>query len=266
MVRHSKKTRSAGFSLVELLVVITIIGILISLLLPAVQSAREAARRIQCMNNLKQMGLAIHNYHATYQVFPRGGAGVASLTSAAIKAKWTLSWGAAILPGLEQIPLYDSINQKQSYLDSSNLIAGQTILPVFICPSSPSKEYLKPNGDTPSSTTKYARTDYGGNWGERALRCYPGMGCTNKCGDSSPRGVLLTSGDRVIAMQDITDGSSQTILAGEVADGLHSLWIGHKNFLDQSAPINTHISKTSSWSSCGTSVASPGGSFCEYGQ
>ena len=171
----------AGFSLIELLVVITIIGILISLLLPAVQAAREAARRLQCLNNLKQMGLAIHNYHNAYQVFPKGGAGALSQIDT-----WTSSWSAAILPGLDQLPLYESWNQSKSYLDVSNLIPGQTILPVFLCPSSQSRDYLRPNGDPPYSPS-FARTDYGGNYGERALRCYPDTGCTN----SPARGVLL---------------------------------------------------------------------------
>ena len=236
MQRQASKTRRSGFSLIELLVVVTIIGILISLLLPAVQAAREAARRLQCLNNLKQMGLALHTYHETYEVFPRGGAGVASLTNAAMKAKCTLSWGAATLPGLEQLALYNSLNQDQPYLDSSNLIPGQTVLPVFLCPSSPNTDHLKPNGDTPTSTTKYARTDYAGNWGERALRCYPSTNCQNNygAGDVSGRGVLLRGGERLISMRDITDGSSQTIMVGEAPEGLHSIWIGHKNFSTRS--------------------------------
>jgi prepilin-type N-terminal cleavage/methylation domain-containing protein/prepilin-type processing-associated H-X9-DG protein len=257
---------AAGFSLVELLVAITIIGLLIALLLPAVQSAREAARRIQCLNNLKQMGLAIHNYHGAYQVFPRGGAGAASLTTPTVRARWTLSWAAAVLPGLDQLPLYDSLHQDQPYLDSSNLAAGQTVLSVFLCPTSPNRDFLRPNGDTPKSATKYARTDYGGNWGERALRCHPGTNCPNNYGGNSGRGVLLSSSEPIISMIDITDGSSQTIMAGEAPEGLHSIWIGHKNFFDQSAPINAHVSGSSPWESCGPTYASPAGDFCDYGQ
>src|SRR5215207_5705670 len=91
-----------GMTLVELLVVMAIIAILIGLLLPAVQMAREAGRRMQCANNLKQMGIALHNYHDVHRQFPRGGPGVASLTIPSALAKASLSWGAAILPGLEQ--------------------------------------------------------------------------------------------------------------------------------------------------------------------
>ena len=267
MPRQSRKSFSAGFSLVELLVVITIIGILISLLLPAVQSAREAARRMGCLNNLKQMALAVQNYHNTYQVFPRGGVvGNTSTISADFVANWTLSWGAASLPGLEQLALYNSMNLNRTYLDSSNLAAGQTVLPVFLCPSSPNIEYLKPNGDTPISTTKYARTDYAGNYGDRSIRCYPSTGCGNNYSDGSARGVLLTSIERVVSMADITDGTSHTILIGEAADGLHSIWIGHKNYLDQSAPLNARVSSTSPWTSCGTVFTSSTANFCDYGQ
>lgn len=263
--------RKLAFTLIELLVVIAIIGVLVGLLLPAVQQAREAARRIQCRNNLKQIGLALHNYHSSFQVFPKGGAGVASLTVASARARWTMSWGAAILPGLDQAPLYNTINQNGPYLESDNLVPGQTVLPVFLCPSAPKGDYLRPNGDTPNSTTKYARTDYGGNWGERVLRCYPATNCQNNysdIGDNSGngRGVLLIGVERTVSMRDITDGSSQTIFVGEAPDGLHSLWIGHKNVFDQSAPINAHAVAGSPWASCGTVFKSPYGFACDFGQ
>lgn len=266
----SWKSRPRAFTLIELLVVVTIVGVLVALLLPAVQAAREAGRRAQCLNNLKQLGVALHCYHIDNRCFPRAGAGVASLTNAAVKKKWTLSWGAAILPGLEQQALYDSINQRASYLDSSNLAAGQTVLSVFVCPSSPYKEYMKPNGDTPSSTTRYARSDYGGNWGERALRAYPSQNCQNNYasdgGDRYARGVLLFSGEPVVSIETITDGTSQTVVAGEGPDAMHGIWIGQKDAWDQSAPLNGHISSQSSWSSCGPSCQGPYGDACDYGQ
>lgn len=260
-----------AFTLVELLVVIAIIGVLVALLLPAVQMAREAGRRAKCFNNLKQMGLALHNYHDTHKMFPRGGAGVASLTVPAIRARACLSWGAAILPGLEQSALYDSINQNEPYLHPDNLAAGQHLLAVFLCPSAPNSELQKPNGDTPTSTTKYAVTNYGGNWGERALRCFPATNCPNNysdLGDSSGhgRGVLLFGSERAISMSSITDGTSQTIVVGEAPEGLHSIWIGHKNVFDQSAPISARTSSPAVWQSCSPALKSRSGNFCDFGQ
>src|SRR4051794_13375164 len=112
-----KSRLARGFTLIELLVVISIIGVLIGLLLPAVQSAREAARRMQCTNNLKQIGLALHNYHDTYDVFPPGGItafrGSGVVTSQVWNSTWNanmLSWRALTLPYLEQNPLYNSLN------------------------------------------------------------------------------------------------------------------------------------------------------------
>jgi prepilin-type N-terminal cleavage/methylation domain-containing protein/prepilin-type processing-associated H-X9-DG protein len=260
-----------GFTLVELLVVIAIIGVLTALLLPAVQAAREAGRRVQCLNNLKQMGLGLHNYHDLRKLFPYGGSGIASLTIPTARARACLSWGAAILPGLEQQALYDSINQNEPYLHDDNLAPGRQVLTVFLCPTAVNPELHKPNGDTPSSATKYAVTNYGGNWGERALRCYPATRCPNNYsdqGDSSGigRGVLLLAFERQVAMKEITDGTSQTIIVGEAPNGLHSIWVGHKNVFDQSAPISARAAKPSAWQSCFPTFASKPGNYCDFGQ
>lgn len=155
--------RSRGFTLVELLVVIAIIGILVALLLPAIQAAREAARRIQCSNNLKQLGLAVQTYHDTYRLFPMGalrpyyGSGSCSYPGG-------LTWIARVLPGLEQQALYDQIDWEVAGMPSGNvnLTIAATNLPAVRCPSDPN---LPPS-------TSYGPTNY--------------VGCSGSDGSSYP--------------------------------------------------------------------------------
>src|SRR3954447_24995498 len=146
------RRRRTGFTLIELLVVIAIIAILIALLLPAVQQAREAARRTQCRNNLKQMGLAMHNYHDVFNCFPPGYLGYpaaagqdcsAVRNTAPFAQGW--GWGTYLLPYLDQAPLYNSLNpgQKQAVCDNAsgpalnagNPVLQRQLLPVYVCPS-----------------------------------------------------------------------------------------------------------------------------------
>ncbi|QDT46900.1 hypothetical protein Pan258_09250 [Symmachiella dynata] len=268
--RHDR-LQSRGFTLIELLVVIAVLGILIALLLPAIQQVRESARRMQCSNNLRQIGIAFHNYESTYRVFPKGGAGVAHLTDPGIRSRWTLSWGAALLPYLDQQSLYQTINQNEPYLHADNVTPGQTVLSIFRCPSARQGALLRPNGDTPGSPTKFARTDYGGNYGERGLRCYPDTNCQNnysEFGDTSGvgRGVMLIGTDPSIGLNNILDGTTNTFLVGEAPEGLHSIWMGHKNVFDQSVPLNAKVETGSLWQSCHPIFASQEGEFCDFGQ
>lgn len=205
-------SRRSGFTLVELLVVIAIIGVLIALLLPAVQQAREAARRIQCNNQIKQLGLALHNYHDTYQKFPAGahmGDGKdTSCTLSTPSGKWRgIPWTVAILPFLEQTNLYDQVNMtgqfvctKQESGDAANMTVWSTSLEAFQCPSFPAK------------STENNHTNYYGVMGG-------GTDTQGYCQSSNVgrkfynNGILFQNSRTNFA--SIVDGSSNTFLVGE---------------------------------------------------
>ena len=131
------RTRKRGFTLIELLVVIAIIAILIALLLPAVQQAREAARRSTCKNNLKQMGLALHNYHETNKMFPIGHQHRGRLDGQPNDGDGGngFAWSFSILPYIDQGPLYEQFDPRVSLATAPNLALAQTVVPIFNCPS-----------------------------------------------------------------------------------------------------------------------------------
>ena len=137
--------RRRAFTLVELLVVIAIIGVLIALLLPAVQQAREAARRIECNNKMKQLGLALHNYHDTYQKFPAGAHMGDGKTTSCTASGRGIPWTVAILPFLELTNLYDQVEMSSEFVCSNaesptmspNRSVWETSVPAFQCPSFP---------------------------------------------------------------------------------------------------------------------------------
>ncbi|WP_417731529.1 DUF1559 domain-containing protein [Rosistilla oblonga] len=202
MVRFQKRS-AKGFTLVELLVVIAIIGILVGLLLPAVQAAREAARRMSCSNNMKQLGLALHNYHDTYQSFP-ASAGVTLSTNASGQYDGWNSWSglASILPFIEQGPLYDQIDFRYNFaaniagVAEHSTVVRRTLLDAFLCPSDP--------GSDVSYTADMAPSSYSFSHGP----------CTSwDVGNGSEPGVFDKA--YFCRFRDITDGTSNTLAMAE---------------------------------------------------
>ena len=209
-----RRRSHSGFTLVELLVVIAIIGILIALLLPAVQAAREAARRSQCSNNMKQLGLALHNYHDVYNVLPPGGMRDVSTTILANG----LAWNVLILPFMEQQPLYDQFNflltPDNSCAGAPNTTIARTPVAGFLCPSG-TKLYdgasttihtahyvgiMGPKGTNPVTNTAYSvqnGTGYSGH------------------GGFARDGTMYYNSE--VKFRDILDGTANTLLVGELS-------------------------------------------------
>ncbi len=214
--------RSRGFTLIELLVVIAIIAVLIALLLPAVQSSREAARRIQCVNNLKQIGLALHNYHDALSILPPGYIAVSKFIDGETDTAPGWSWASMILPQLDQAPLYSSINVYLPIQAAANTTATQTILSAFLCPS----DQLPAGGTFPvtdglgNAVATVAPSSYAASTGSDAADV--ALGLNN---DGSGNGLFCrNSGVRIAA---ITDGTSQTIAILERAWGdTEGTWTG----------------------------------------
>jgi prepilin-type N-terminal cleavage/methylation domain-containing protein len=218
-----------GFTLVELLVVITIIGILIALLLPAVQAAREAARRMSCSNNLRQVGLGLHLYHDSWKQLPAGwrAYGPAGTPDPLSAPGW--GWAACILPFVEQGNAVRSmIHYDQSIAAPQNAEACRLVVALLRCPSDGSA-----GG---KNTFAWAPDEAGGaKIDELAVANYIGMFGTediHKCGNSTYSGKQCTSNGSFyhnsgLRFADIKDGLSQTFVAGErTLDLDHSTWVG----------------------------------------
>lgn len=222
-----------GFTLVELLVVVAVIGVLIGMTLPAVQSVREAARRTNCSNKLRQQGLALLNYESAFQKFPAGSQSVTNL-----------SWATEVLPYLEQPALFDRVNFELSWRDDANVRVLATVLDVFSCPSS-SKDYP-------------GKTDYCGIRGSTL----------NGSSDLGRNGVLFPESARhpAIGIRDIKDGASNTIMVAE------AVVVGPRNFgfwgcglhcvSHDDGPINFAVSGDAVYSDIASQH--PGGAFAVF--
>ena len=224
--RTSTVPRSRGFTLIELLVVIAIIAILIALLLPAVQQAREAARRTQCRNNMKQLGLALHNYHDNFRAFPPG----------AFAPYHNGNWRSRILPYLDQAPLYnvltaahpsvasgysgkrnDTINIGEYGTGAYSVLAGLTIQ-AYVCPSAATDPNYNATSPNFNNAERGQTHDYVGVAG--AAPDPGGRAAGTVCsGDISGRGIVCQNGllsPNVHAqIRDCTDGTSNTLIVAE---------------------------------------------------
>jgi prepilin-type N-terminal cleavage/methylation domain-containing protein len=192
MINAQRKAR--GFTLIELLVVIAIIAILVALLLPAVQQAREAARRTQCKNNLKQMGLAMHNYLDVYTRLPL-------CLNASNKP---ISVHAYLLPYLEQNNLYNQVDFNTSWNSTQNTAARAAIVPGFLCPSQPS--VAMPAG--------WAGTNYRASQGSGILYGQPSTDPANSNYQFPESNGVFISG-KSLKIADVTDGTSNTAAFSE---------------------------------------------------
>jgi len=201
--------RHRGFTLIELLVVIAIIAVLIALLLPAVQAAREAARRAQCVNNLKQLGLGVHNYISVNNTLPSQYNYGNANTCGGYNQGWCFSWIPTLLPQIEQQPMFNSINFMVNCQGPQQTTAGYTQMATFLCPSESVKQL-------PSGNGAYGTTNYAGNYGgPGAIQLYSGT--------IVPNADFLGGGGSTtgpIGLEAITDGTSNTALFSEHLVGL----------------------------------------------
>ena len=266
----SRPTLRHGFTLIELLVVISIIAILMALLLPAVQQAREAARRAQCKNNLKQLTLALHNYHDVHSIFPPAYVGSPTVTGTAFGVSYPdhnrngqagYAWGALILPQMDQAPLSNAFNFSLPCWTPAQANAATTKLAAFLCPSSSGPadgfdvlRYTSGDNENPASPAamtpgvRFSHSHYvtmsgtQGPWGRPNAYSLdftipepiPGVG--NVVAD----GVFYRNSR--IRIADVTDGTSNTVFLGEHSSSLSDkTWVGVIPFSATCKKVNGQI-------------------------
>lgn len=268
--RQIARASQNGFTLVELLVVIAIIGVLVALLLPAIQAAREAARRSQCTSNLKQIALALHNYDSVHKALPFGATNpyVADSDPQTPGTCWTIS----IMPYLEQKNVQDQIDTNVPLSDVKNSIVVQTVLPIFACPTDPlaANPILPNRGWSPSGGGSGLKRTINpdasmGLWYTASIGPTHPDGCSF-CPNSSPsadnwccqgwsHGVaffpfypehnavgMFTRSSKGFKFSEVSDGLSNTLMVGETLPG-HWIWNGvfcpNHPLSSTSIPLNT---------------------------
>ena len=220
-----------AFTLIELLVVIAMISVLIGLLLPAVQKVREAAARLKCKNNLKQIGLALHNHHDQIGHFPAGYISGVGPGGPADDTGPGWGWAAQILPNLEQDNLYRSIRLDLDIKDPVNAAARITVLPVFRCPSDGADDLFyvdKLNDPKPDYSTpliQVAHANYVGIFGNPEITPDPGYLLADSNRSLAHRGMFYRNSK--VRIGDVTDGASSTLFIGERSSNLAcATWTG----------------------------------------
>jgi prepilin-type processing-associated H-X9-DG protein/prepilin-type N-terminal cleavage/methylation domain-containing protein len=217
MYRGSKLRPAHAFTIIELLVVITIIALLIGLLLPAVQQARESARRARCLNNQKQIGLALHAYHGALDVYPPGYvSAVLQSTDAYPELGPGWAWSSMILNQLDQQPLFNAVNFSRQITDGASVTVRRTVLAILLCPSSSPEGpvSLKYPGQ-PLVPSDLAPSQYVGSAGQGEIEDVPG----------NNNGIFYRNCRT--SLREITDGTSQTLMVGERSRNLSdATWVG----------------------------------------